>query len=422
MPRVLVVAALFPPIRGAQSYQMKKVCDALCAAGVDLNVVAGGDDANTRAEEQVQQRCPYPVQYFQLPASGVLRRLLGRFERRIGLLARRHSPFLLPAAECSNRIIDKWKPDVVMTVHTPIISHLVGMRVKRQHPDLPWVSFFSDPWPSGVLPVPYRTNRTVYWLERLYLRRILQQSDTIGVTSRFAVPYLEQAGRVRIADRACCLPHCGDEIMPPATAQPLNEVPAIDDCKRWLFHAGSLSGPRESRELLTAVRCVAEQYPREFRGLLVAGESADGRTMTLARELGADRYVRTLGNLSQESAMRLASQVTCNLVVEAKMQVSPFCPSKFADYAVAGNCILAITPPVGEVRALLAEHGGGWAVCDSAEKIGGAIKRIFVDGSWRVPVHCTLGDHFRHENVARTYHNMFLRTLATRGGAHQSSC
>ena len=78
-----------------------------------------------------------------------------------------------------------------------------------------------------------------------------------------------------------------------------------------------------------------------------------------------------------ERAAEIMLAAQALLVVEADMRISPFLPSKFADYAYAKRPILAITPPVSAIRDYLAKYGGGKAVSHNTSEIAAAIRDVF---------------------------------------------
>jgi hypothetical protein len=97
----------------------------------------------------------------------------------------------------------------------------------------------------------------------------------------------------------------------------------------------------------------------------------------LVNTIGADSYVRYVGQVSPEMALDYSMNVSSLLVLEADMNISPFLPSKFADYAVARIPILAITPRESAICNYLLAYGGGIAVQHCPLAISQAMQNIF---------------------------------------------
>jgi len=73
-------------------------------------------------------------------------------------------------------------------------------------------------------------------------------------------------------------------------------------------------------------------------------------------------------------AMKKMAEYDVLLILEAKLTIGIFLPSKISDYAQLNKPILAISPQNGEVKRLLEKYGGGVAsdnssVADIADKI-----------------------------------------------------
>jgi len=132
-----------------------------------------------------------------------------------------------------------------------------------------------------------------------------------------------------------------------------------------------------------------------------------------AARAGAQALVKPLGYLSQEAVARIASTVSWNLVVEADMAESPFLPSKFADCAVSGKPILAITPPKSEIRSLFCEYGGGIAVSNDATEIVAGIVELLSSGRIAAPTNGTLSARFTADSIVKAYRDMFCKVRET---------
>ena len=409
--RVLIIAASFPPMHGAQPYQIEKVCKFLSKYGVELYVIACGSKLRQCEQDEIQKRVNYNLEFINVPdlSHRLFKRFSGFLETYATILSFRYRWFLGSAIRKAIIIINAFNPDIMLTVHYPIVAHIVGIAIKNRFNGLPWISFFSDPWPRRALPTPYSGKWAYEMLgfERTYLRNIIRKSDAIAVTSRFAWPYFERTARLNLEDRTICLPHCGGEAIDTAH-QELEDFNCND---RWLFHAGTLTGPRSCPELLRAVCRVASDHQAHFKGLLIAGEETDGGTMRLARQLGAGKYVKCLGNLPQSVVMYLHRMATCNLVVEANMLESPFLPSKFADCAVTHKPILAISPSKSEIRSLFSEYGGGLATAYDEEEIARSIEKIFLYDECLPQREHGLAHYFSGYNVAKAYSEMFYQVL-----------
>lgn len=396
--KVLVLAKFFPPAtpsRCARALQMAKVTDALCRAGCQLEVIAGLERHDAEPEGRA-----YPVHYIPESQDGErwgsphrwIRAGVHMAERWIG------SDWLGEARKVCLERCGAFCPDVLLTASLPCDSHLVGADVHAATA-IPWVAFFSDPWPAHISPIPYHRPTPLYRrLTAMHtVRRILMQCDAVAMTSSYGLQLMSRETGLNLLDKGHVIPHigvsasCSGKLMP------------------RLVHMGDLTR-RGSPALVEAVKAVAGELPDRFRGLLCIGNAHD-EYKSLTVQMGAENHVQFIDHLPNSEAESLAAQSQVLLVIEADMRESPFLPSKFADYARIGRPILAITPPRSAIRDYLNERGGGLAVTHNAADIADGIRTLFTDPSWIVEKGqvCSegLASSFAPERVATAYLEVF---------------
>lgn len=358
---VLIISKFFTPMPRARAIQMQKVVDALHAGGCAVCVVAGRDDACGAVP-----RFSYPVEYIATgrmtdmwQAKGAARRAAGRV-RNMYVRTR----WISAAARKAARLADTFRPNVLLTVSEPYDSHLAGLRLRRRR-SIPWVTYFSDPAPLAALPPPYN-RQTSSLMNRLEIRAVrpsLTTCDAILMTNQHGVRCMERAFGLPLAWKSACVPHIG--------TPPWRSVPCTNP---RLTHVGDLYR-RLSVPLLEAVRRAAQEVPG-FPGLLFVGDIPDALN-ELVRRQGVEPWVEVRERLPHAAAQELAASSRALLVIEAAMPESPFLPSKFADYAMTGRPILAITPRASAIRDYLTRYGGGIAVEADADRIFAAIQTLY---------------------------------------------
>jgi hypothetical protein len=132
----------------------------------------------------------------------------------------------------------------------------------------------------------------------------------------------------------------------------------------------------------------------------------------MVKQMGVDNLVQIMGQVPPQRAAEIMRAAQALLVVEADMPISPFLPSKFADYAHAKRPILAITPPVSAIRDYLAKYGGGKAISHNASEIAAAIRSVFsekrcFDKDVTLLREEQLSSAFSSDVVGATYERMF---------------
>lgn len=401
--RILLISRLFPPLADAQALQIGKVTSELSSMSCDVAVIAGMRAPLGKKLKQLSAIANYAVQYVRYHWSyptGPRRSALSRIPRRIF----KEGDKLLwvhRAAVAAERTLEEFRPDVVFTSSTPVDSHQVGLCLKRRT-ELPWVASFSDPWPFRLRPSPYNTSETPIskTLDMRLIRNILRECDAVHMPNKYAIELVEKGTSISIAHKAWAIPHIGSSA----------NVAGHCDETNWLVHTGELGPERLCRPLLEAIGEVAVDLGAKFGGLLCVGTVCP-EFESMVMELGLRTHVRIMPQVSPEKAVDLTRRAKALLVIEADMPMSPFLPSKFADYASTHRKIIAITPRVSAIRDYLAEYGGGAAVGYSATEVASAIRDAFLaeTGHGEMPEQSQTGGLarvFSAETVGKAYAQM----------------
>jgi len=384
---------------------------ALAEAGCEIIVVAGvpkGDKAGVVASSDYwgSHVCYVP---YRTPWSG--KRRLSRVWKRLCsevFSINRFCGWATKASAAAMEVLVAHKVDMIMTISSPFESHLVGLMIKRKA-GLPWITSFSDPWPSIILPPPYNA-ASVPILSRVQvrvMRRVLEKCDAVHMPNIHAIKWVEQRVSVPIMHKMYVIPH---------VASPLPEQVGCSN-SGFLAHVGSLDRGRLSRPLLEAINDVATQHPQEFHGLLCVGPVCREFLAQVGR-MKMEHFVKVLPAVSSEQAMMIARSSTAVLVIEANMPQSPFLPSKFVDYAGSGRPIIAVTPRISPIRDYLERFGGGCAVIHDRAEIAAAIRDAFVEkDSACSPLapsgNSKLSDLFIPKHIANQYMEMMQGVLSS---------
>jgi len=413
--RILILCKVYPLAGGSRALQMARVTGALHEYGAGISVISGAEIARIPPTGHSGGNCPYGLEYIPYlkpyGSAGVYARWMNRIGTGLSKANRSLAkslmrfPFIAEAARLAGAVVGTFRPDALLTVAVPMDCHRVGLRLKKRFPKLPWAAFYSDPRPLGLLPKPYRHRTPGNYHRVLLNRRIFCNADAVIAPNKYMLDWMETKTGVSLANRKHVVPHCGLRTTPAANGE---------DMRGWLLHVGRLDKTRISADLLEAVKTVARKSPRAFRGVMCVGHVAPELRL-LAKALDMEDLVRMIGTVSPEAACAMMASADVNLVAEAPMEVGYFLPSKFADCAVAGRPILAVTPKRSAVRDYLNTHGGGIAVTHDRVQVEGALTDLFLRGESRSTSETdaskygetSLAEPFLPESVAREYLNVF---------------
>ncbi len=246
------------------------------------------------------------------------------------------------------KIIEKEKPDVILSSSPPPTVHLIARALARWS-GLPWIVDFRDPWTRIHYYTDSRSALAAAMDSRLE-RTVLKEADRIVCVSR---KFSELLLTDRSADMAI-IPNGYDE-------EDFVYSYKRGECFR-IAYIGGLNDNRyyrtffeELRELLSRKHIAAEKVE-----LIIAG-MVTPRIEAGLREL-FDGYgvLNMAGYLDHKEALRLMTHSELLLLFTEKVEkYEGHLPGKLFEYLAAGNYVLGIGPCPGESAAILERTRGG---------------------------------------------------------------
>lgn len=401
--RLLVVAKTYPPDTSARALQGGKVVDALRGAGVDARVLAGCPASSRR---QAQPSGTLAVPFRPPPEGRSPAARAARFATSV-LEVAGLSRWVVRGLVAADALLRDWRPDLILSQSVPFDSHRLAAGLGRRL-GVPWIAFFSDPWPPGVLGPPYG-QAEVRWLTRCQAR---EAHRLLGRAAAIVAPTREVAALVaRAADLP---PHTliGEVLHVATPAAAATELAPI------VLHAGEISGPRCSASLVAGLAGAAQELAARGGRLRFVGKVVPEFERALRMQV-ADGSVEFAGMQPPAAAAAEAAAARALLLVEADAPASPFLPSKAADYAVTGRPIAAVTPDDSALRRLLRGRPGIHLARHEPTAIARAIVAAWDQGGR--PAAAAPDTSFAPETVARLYLAIMHSVLAPRGAPASSA-
>ena len=403
--KVLIISKLFPPEKGARALQISKVVEAIKDKGCEPFVLAGYAKDKRKNVTIDKSISLFPIHYISYTASNTGKAFLNRAFNRLKseiISVNIKSKWIKNTYFEALEVINFFKPEILFTSSYPFDSHLVGLLIKRKT-QIPWISSFSDPWPSYIQPCPYN----VYDLPILrifqmaYLKEILKNSDAIHMTNNIVSELVQNKCQLFVPEKFFIIPHIRSEIV----------IKEKRIKKGTIAYVGNLTRERLSAPVFNALKYLALKYKDRMECLLIVGYVCK-EFEKFKKKLKIGFFIEETGYKPNEEAMRIAASSEILLLIEANMDYSPFLPSKFADYVSTGRPIIAVTPKISTVREYIEQYGGGYAVSHNEREIIGAIIKIFNrksndDLKKKEGQLESIAKIFKAEAVARLYVQMF---------------
>ena len=360
--RILSVGYCFPPVASAESYVTAKVMGALPDARVDVLTAV----ASYLSRQLDRSLDAYVAARFgrimQVAAPAIVRALV-----QVPRLPLRPDRWLLLNRSLVRhaRTLDIDTYDCIVTRSQYHSAHLVGLALKRQHSQLPWLASFSDPWTGAVYE---RSVPLLSAWSRSMERQVLASADALVFpTDEMRDFVARNHDDLDILARSAIVPHGFD---PALSAQAARLRLQARPLRIGLF--GSFYGPRSPAPLLAGLAALRDGSGPEVR-LEVYGPNAALFAKSLECFPDLATTVVHGGALDHLTALRRMPDCDLLVMVDAPMESpSIFLPSKLVDYIGSGRPILAITPD-GAAARIARSVGGVVAPPNNPSAIGQAL-------------------------------------------------
>jgi hypothetical protein len=238
-----------------------------------------------------------------------------------------------------------------------------------------WVAYMHDPYPMHLYPKPYP------WKEPGYIKKE-KFIGNIAKKARFSVfPSLllkEWMGNFfeGYLNKGEVIPHQIDY-----SKQLTETSPEYFDEKKFnLLHAGNLLQARRPHGLIEAFKKFLHKFPeaREDTRLIFVGRTGHHTGYLKLKSEELSEIVVISENRSFKEVGYIQENSCVNIILEAKSDISPFLPGKFAHCVKADKIIMHLGPEYSETRRLLGRDYSYVAEIDEIQRISILIEKLYL--------------------------------------------
>jgi len=361
---ILIISKHYYPAVSARALQVKKLVDALLSVNdCMVHVITLSINQNVKIQACLNKEKTYYVGKGDVD-SNIAHRVKDKVKRELNIV----SEWVKYAVDEAVNIIGNNKIDIMLSISTPIDSHYVALKVKNKIFGLPWIAYFSDPWP--LLPYPYQgfVNSVFKKFFIPELKKMIFLSDAVVVPNEHQKKYM--TGMINadenVQKKFLVVPHIGDNIS-------MSVVP--NKRNKFLVYAGEITKERVNKNLIKAVKDLHLTYSDLFDGLAIYGDVCN-KFNKYVKKYDAGHSIIVNGRVGKDKLSSVLINAMGLLIIEAEMKISPFLPSKYADYVMVNKNILSITPTESSIRDYCKEYGAGYVSDYSYKSIYESIKKV----------------------------------------------
>ncbi|MEZ7867354.1 MAG: glycosyltransferase [Paludibacteraceae bacterium] len=243
--------------------------------------------------------------------------------------------------------------EAIVTTGPPHSMHMIGLGLKKLHPDVPWIADFRDPWTNidfyKELNLTYLADKRHHQLEK----QVIQSADCVVVVSNDMV------------DEFSRLPHQRIEMITNGfDAADVSGRALTPDSMFTLSHIGTLNAARNPKTLWKVLGeiCSADEKFRSDLKIQLIGKTdfsvlEDIEKFGLTPRLEKTEYLPH----SEANTRQQTSQILL-LLINNTANAKGILTGKFFEYLSAGRPILAVGPVDGEVAKVLEDTQAGMIV------------------------------------------------------------
>jgi len=259
--------------------------------------------------------------------------------------------WIKPSVKFLEKFIAKNQIDAIISSGPPHSMHLIGRKVKKAFPSIPWIADFRDPWTKidfyRELHLTLPADKRHQYLEK----KIIQSADCVIVVSQGMLEDYRQLNPKRIE----LLTNGFDE-----DDLPKNQVHWDKDFT--LSHIGTLNEARNPFELWKVLSKICqsdEQFDKQLKIQLIG--KTDYSVLEAIQNNGLDKHLEKIDYLSHNEAIakQLSSQVLL-LLINKTENAKGILTGKFFEYLAAQRPILAVGPTDGDIAKILDETKAGF--------------------------------------------------------------
>lgn len=270
--------------------------------------------------------------------------------------------------------VKKLNLDLILTVSKGVSfrPHYAMLSFPELHSK--WIANIHDPYPFHLNPRPFN------WVENGYKKKEIFFNEVSKKAKYSSFPSLllkEWMGSYfpNFLKTGIVIPH--------QNANHIIQNPTLPDyfdaSKFNLLHAGTLLAQRSPKGLIAGFELFLSQNPtaKSESQLLLLGPAPDHKELLKKYENNNNNFYIYTDYVDFDVVYNLQLNVSVNIILESKSEISPFLPGKFPHCVEANKIILSLAPYYSETKRLLGNDYEYWAEVDDIEKIATLIGKLY---------------------------------------------
>ncbi|PWA04043.1 glycosyltransferase family protein [Flavobacterium psychrotolerans] len=270
--------------------------------------------------------------------------------------------------------VKDYNPDYILTLSkgTSFRPHYALLSFPELHEK--WIANIHDPFPAHLSPRPFTWVEPGYNKKEKFFKELSEKAKYSSFPSQLLKEWMGSYFP-NFLKTGVIIPHQNAEYEFENTALPSY----LDVSKFNLLHAGNLLQQRSPVGLIEGFRLFLNQNPEartDSKLILLGPAPFHSQILEEYKRNNPELYIH-IGNVSFDVVYHLQKNVSINIILESKSEISPFLPGKFPHCVEANKTILSLAPYYSETKRLLGDQYPYWSEADDKNKIAHIIEKAY---------------------------------------------
>lgn len=268
----------------------------------------------------------------------------------------------------------KFQPDLLLTLSKggSFRPHYSVLQLPELHDK--WMAYVHDPYPAHYYPRPYNWVESSHKAREAFFLAVSTKAKYSAFPSLLLHEWMSSYFP-NFIKTGVVIPHQNAHYIVQETSFPSY----FDVSKFNVLHAGNLMRQRSPEGLIAGFELFLLHNPeavKESRLLLLGPASYHTELLGKHQEICPELYFYN-GMIPFDTVYLLQQNVSVNVILESKAEISPFLPAKFPHCVEANKPILALAPYYSETKRLLGTDYAYWAEVDDVPRIALLLEQLY---------------------------------------------
>lgn len=378
MKRILIIANQYPPMGGSGVQRSGKFCKYLPHFGFEPIVLTRTTDKGLMDKSLLLDMGNHKIirtkayDFTQLP--GVFK-LSGKVIAKFLMVPDGDYWWYKNAVKKARKLIKEEKIDIIYSTSYPYSDHLLGLKLKKIFPDIPWIVDFRDEWTKNPYILDMNYPKLRMKIEKNMEEQVINTCDAfITNTSQMLDNFTETYGK--LAEKSFVIPNGYDD----TDFDQVEQDYIYKDTFR-IIYTGSMYGRRRPDKVFKAVRELLDKRilePDKIE-LVFIGNMDMPKVTKWIKESDLESQVVCYGYLPHKEAIKKLSEADVLLLLIGEGKGSEnFSSGKIFEYINCNRPILGVVPENGAAAQVINQTKSG-VICEtsSVEAIKNGIQTLY---------------------------------------------